>query len=120
LKRLKDGETDDALSDLDRALAIQPGVKVDPAFSQAYGARGQARLKKGDADGGLEDLGKAILLNPGEASWRIARAKARLAGASPLGAAEDVEALVAGSAAVPPELTAIFIRRASSRLEQGD
>ena len=58
MARLKQGDTDGALADLDKA------IKLFPKYDAAYSGRAQVRKARGDIEGALADFGKAVELNP--------------------------------------------------------
>ena len=56
---LKNGEVEDAISDLNKA------IKLNPENAVTYFSRGKAYFKKGDPEKAISDYDKAIELNPG-------------------------------------------------------
>jgi tetratricopeptide (TPR) repeat protein len=66
-----EGEHDRAITDLDRAIAI------DPKLAMAYANRGASYLGKGDADRALADYDRAIELQPRDPKAFAARAKSK-------------------------------------------
>ena len=64
LGKLKDllGDTKGAISDLSRAIIINPG------FIQAYHMRGNVKIKLGDYQGAIVDLSRVIAMDPQSAN----------------------------------------------------
>ena len=107
---LKRERIDEAILDLDRALAL------NPRLATAYGDRGIARRKKGQYDLALADYGEAIRLWPEWHDWYLHRGIVF----SALGRYDEAIADYSTALRWRPRLVNAFVARADAYLAKGE
>lgn len=102
---------------LDRALALyDEALRLDPAFAQAYGNRGNVRALSGDLAGAAADYTQVIALDPDDARTYYNRGSIRADQGDLAGAIADyTEAL-----RLDPDDADTYLNRGLARAEQGD
>lgn len=107
---LKRERIDEAIADLDRALAL------NPRLATAYGDRGIAHRKKGDYERAIADYGDAIRLWPDWHDWYIHRGIVF----STLGRYDEAIADYGTALRLRPRLVKALLARADAYLAKGE
>jgi tetratricopeptide (TPR) repeat protein/V8-like Glu-specific endopeptidase len=104
------GQTNIALEDLDRIIAL------DPKSEQAFWLRGTSRYTNRDVAGALSDVSRVIELNPNNLQAYLWRATINLAQSDHQGAIADYSAMIR----IDPQNTLAYSQRGSTRFQQND
>ena len=107
---LKRERIDEAIADLDRALAL------NPRLATAYGDRGIAHRKNGDYELAIADYGEAIRLWPEWHDWYIHRGIVF----SSLGRYDEAIADYGAALRLRPRLVSALVARADAYLAKGE
>jgi tetratricopeptide (TPR) repeat protein len=107
---LKRDRIDEAISDLDRALGL------NPRLATAFGDRGIAHRKKGQYELAIADYGQAIRLWPEWHDWYVHRGIVL----SALGRYDDAIADYGTALSLRPNLVSAFVARADAYLAKGE
>ena len=107
---LKRDRIDEAIADLDRALAL------NPLLATAYGDRGIAHRKNGDYELAIADYGEAIRLWPEWHDWYIHRGIVF----SMLGRHDEAIADYGTALRLRPRLVSALVARADAYLAKGE
>ena len=108
--KARGGDLRGALADLDRAVALDPGL------ARAWRERALARGLLGDLSGALADLDQALELDPRDGNTLVERAAARRTAGDLAGAIRDLDQAVA----VAPDMGAAWYNRGNARWAAGD
>lgn len=93
--RLREGNPDRALENLDRVIQVEGAPGVDPqAVQQAYALRAEVYFNQADYAAALTDLNRLLDENPDQLQWREWRAEAALVTMDYATAVEDLSILV--------------------------
>lgn len=82
---------DEAVADIDKALALKAGEEDLGVLSECFAIRGSAKAGMGEVDAGLKDLDRAIEIAPKRASYYLERGKVRRDKGDVAGAISDFE-----------------------------
>jgi Flp pilus assembly protein TadD len=109
---LQAGDAPAAIADYSEALLL------DPAYTAALQARGDARLATGDVFGAIDDYSQALAIQPNDAAVYSARGAAYLQVNKPQEAYQDLtQAIQLSLTTADPEL---FYNRGVARASLGD
>jgi tetratricopeptide (TPR) repeat protein/S1-C subfamily serine protease len=138
------GDKKGAISDYDRAIAINPqfaeaynnrgvvksalgdkksamsdydrAIAINPQFAEAYYSRGVDKSDLGDKKGAISDYDRAIAINPQDAKAYINRGVAKSALGDKKGAISDYDRAIA----IDPQLAAAYYNRGMAKYKLGD
>ncbi len=104
------GNKQEAISDFDKAIAI------NPQFPLAYYNRGTAKYDLSNKQEAISDFDKAIAINPQLAEAYLSRSGAKLALGNNQGAISDSDRAIA----INPQLAGAYMNRGSAKLALGN